>query len=107
MVRGHKVDSEKRRPGRKGNFQGKRLELLESFLPDWDRARQNKTTGDFWTTVIPAYWAKFPWHLQQDEEPSGDTDLPADENLTAEEVERKAATIRLVDKVRFSSFFVY
>ena len=75
-----KDESGKRRPGRKGNFHGQRLELLESFLPDWDKARQNRTTGDFWSTVTSAYWNKFHWQLKHDEEPSGD--IPTDENLT-------------------------
>ena len=93
--------SEKRRPGRKGNFQGKRLELLNSFLPVWNRARQKKTTGDFWTTVISAYWDNFPWRPRRDEESPSDMELPTDENLTAEELEEKATSIRIVEKVRF------
>jgi hypothetical protein len=110
MARGHKVESEaseKRKPGRKGNFHGKRLELLTSFLPDWERARRKKTTGDFWSTVLSAYWEKFHWRLPQDEDPSGDKTFPMDEDLTAEEREQKATTIHLVEKVHFFSSFVY
>ena len=113
--------SEKRRPGRRGNFHGRRLQFLESFLPDWEKARENRTTGDFWAKVISGYWKKFDWRLQpdSDEDPSGDIladaddlpadagnlptdagDLPADDNLTEEEQQKKAAVIRLVEKVR-------
>lgn len=109
MPRGLKVDrSQKRKAGRKGNFNGKRLQLLESYLPHWDKARLNRTTGDFWITVFSAYWAKFPWHLQQNEEPPDDAPLaPTNEELTEEELERKVATIRLVEKVRFLFFFFH
>jgi hypothetical protein len=108
MVRSRNVqvrnaaESGKRRPGRKGNFHGPQLELLESFLPDWDKARQDRTTGDFWSTVTSAYWKKFPWGLQYDEEPSGD--IPTDEKLK-EELEKKAAAIRLVEQVRHCEYF--
>ena len=54
-----------------------------------------------------AYWEKFHWRLPQDEDPSGDETFPMDEDLTAEEREQKATTIRLVEKVFFSSSFVY
>jgi hypothetical protein len=83
-------------------------------LPDWEKARENRTTGDFWAKVISGYWKKFDWRLQpdSDEDPSGDIladadglpadagDLPADDNLTEEEQQKKAAVIRLVEKVR-------
>ena len=72
-----------------------------SFLPDWERAHRKKMTGDFWSTVLSAYWEKFHWHLPQDEDPSGDETFPMDEDLTAEEREQKATTIRLVEKVYF------
>jgi hypothetical protein len=98
-----KDESGKRRPGRKGNFHGQRLELLESFLPDWDKARQNRTTGDFWSTVTSAYWNKFHWQLKHDKEPSGN--IPTDENLTNEELEQKASAIRLVERVRHCKYF--
>jgi hypothetical protein len=119
MARGQKNNagpssSQKCKPGRKGNFHGKRLELLESFLPDWERARINRTTGDFWSVVTAAYWRQFPWRLQQNEdssvEPSGDaadatgaTDEPnqsLDDNLTAEELKLKTTAIKLVEGVR-------
>ena len=98
MPRSRKDDSEKRKPGRKGNFHGQRLQFLESFLPDWDKARIDKTTGDFWSTVLSKYWKKFHWRLEHDEEPSGDP--PMDENLTDSELEKKVAAIRLIEKVR-------
>jgi hypothetical protein len=103
MPRKADPDKVKRKPGRKGNFQGQRLQLLESFLPDWDKARLSRTTGDFWSAVTSAYWRKFHWRLDQNEEPSGDA--PMDEGLTEEELERKAAKIRLVEGVRF--FYYY
>ena len=109
MPRGRKGDSEpsqKRKAGRKGNFHGQRLALLESFLSKWEKARNNRTTGDFWCTVFSAYWAKFHWRLQQNEEPSGDEPVGlTDEELTEEELQQKAAKIRLVEKARFFSFF--
>jgi hypothetical protein len=102
--------SEKRKPGRKGNFHGQRLRFLESFLPDWEKARQNRIIGDFWTTVISAYWKKFDWRLPRDEDTSDDVpvdedppgDAPVGDNLsylTEEELRQKAATIRLVETV--------
>jgi hypothetical protein len=92
--------SKKCKPGRKGNFRGQRLQFLETFLPDWETARQNRTTGDFWSTVISAYWKKFHWRLQWDEDLSVDNcDIPADDNLTEEELAQKAAAIRLVETV--------
>ena len=76
-------------------------------MPDWEKARENRTTGDFWAKVISGYWKKFDWRLQpdSDEDPSGDIladadGLPADDNLTEEEQQKKAAVIRLVEKVR-------
>lgn len=99
--------SKKRKPGRRGNFHGQHLRLLESFLPEWEKARQNRTTGDFWSTVISAYWNKFDWRLPRDEDTSDDIpededppgDVPVDDNLTEEELQQKAATIRLVETV--------
>jgi hypothetical protein len=95
--------SEKRRPGRRSNFQGERLQLLESFLPDWEKARLHRTTGDFWSAVTSAYWERFHWRLPQDEEPSHSGDAPMDEALTEEELRQKAAAIRLVEKACFFS----
>jgi hypothetical protein len=89
--------SQKRRPGRKGNFQGQRLELLESLLPEWEQARVNRSTGDFWTTVSGLYWKKFHWRLEQNEEPS--CDPPTDEDLSKEDLEAKATKISLVEGV--------
>ena len=97
--------SEKRKPGRKGNFHGQRLQFLESFLPSWEKARNDRTTGDFWSTVLSAYWKKFDWRLGRDEDPSQPSgDPPVDDNFT-EEPEKKAAAIRLIEMV-CSSFFV-
>lgn len=93
----HPSSSEKRRPGRKGNFQGQRLQLLESLLPEWDKARVNRSTGDFWTMVTGLYWKKFYWRLELSEEPS--CDPPADEDLPKEDLEAKAARISLVEGV--------
>jgi len=97
-------DSEvKRRPGRKGNFSGQRLQLLESFIPEWDNARSHRTTGDFWTTVTAAYWKKFHWRLEPTEEPS--SKAPVDENLSEEDLNAKAAKIALVEGLHI--FFLF
>lgn len=104
---GGSVYSEKRKPGRKGNFHGERLQLLESFLPKWEKACLNRTTGNFWSAVTSAYWEQFHWH-QQNEDPSVESSLvateapnppPMDENLTADEMKPKATTIRQVETV--------
>ena len=97
MPRSCKDDSEKHKPGRKGNFHGQCLQFLESFLPDWNKARINRTTGDFWSTVLSTYWKKFHWQLEHNEEPLGNP--PMDENLTESELEKKAAAICLIEKV--------
>lgn len=95
----------KRRPGRKGNFAGKRLELLESFVPKWEKARSNRTTGDFWATVNAAYWKTFHWRLEPTEEPSSEASV--DEDLSEEDLKAKAAKITLVESVSFLSFHFF
>ena len=112
QTNGGSVSSEKRKPGWKGNFHGECLQLLESFLPKWEKARLNRTTGDFWSAVTSAYWERFHWH-QQNEDPSVESSLvtteapnppPMDENLTADKMKLKATTIRQVETVR--GFFI-
>ena len=96
---------DKPKPGRKGNFQGQHLEFLESFLPEWEKARSNRTTGDFWATVTATYWKKFHWRLEWTDEPSDDAvDAPMDEDLSEEERKVKAAKICVVEGVILFSF---
>jgi hypothetical protein len=61
-------------------------------------------TGDFWSTVTSAYWQKFHWCLEQNEEPLGDA--PMNEDLTEDELQQKAAKIQLIEGVRLFFFCI-
>jgi len=47
---------------------------LESYLPEY-RATKKGSRRSFWHRLYASWWARFPWRLNDDEEPpTGDLD---------------------------------
>ena len=90
-----------KRPGRKGTFQGSRLEFLTSQVEAYSAAA-NK--GSFWDTFFPAWYARFPWWLADNVEPKPE-DMVFAETETPEVLERKKAVLDANRKVRSAISF--
>ncbi|KAJ6469552.1 hypothetical protein C8R47DRAFT_1222890 [Mycena vitilis] len=59
----------KKKPGNKGDFHGAREEFLWSNMEDYLTASREGKTRAFWPILGSAYWKKFDWRLELDEDP--------------------------------------
>ena len=59
------------RRGPKGYFQGTRRDFLESCLPDYIAAKKGHCQN-FWYGFWSAWWQRYPWKLEDDQEPPKD-----------------------------------
>ena len=59
------------RRGPKGYFQGSRKEFLESQLPSYLAAKKGRRQN-FWYSFWSAWWLRYPWRLDDSEEPPKD-----------------------------------
>lgn len=89
--------TEKQRRGPKGYFQGSRKEFLESQLPVYG-ALTKGARKDFWHNLLASWWQRYPWRLEDDEEPpTGNTDEMASlaEVIPSEEDQKKLVEQKL------------
>jgi hypothetical protein len=98
----------KGRPGPKGNFQGFRLEYMESIFPTYLQRVREGTTKSYWAVLVAeaGYWARFNWrHSDIKEEFDEDTFRNAsvlpdiDGELSAKEEQEKAQVMMKTNKV--------
>ena len=84
------------RRGPKGYFQGSRKEFLETQLPGYIAVKKGQRSS-FWHDFWCAWWLRYPWKLEDDEEPPRDDPqkmarlasvAPGEEKIK-EEVEQK------------------
>jgi len=59
------------RRGPKGYFQGSRKEFLESYVPAY-LANKKGNRRTFWHGLFSAWWLRYPWGLDDDQEPPTD-----------------------------------
>ncbi|KAJ6463068.1 hypothetical protein C8R47DRAFT_1080103, partial [Mycena vitilis] len=93
-------DAPRRKRGSPSDFQGSRLEFMQSRIPEYLKASKKKTTRDFWAEFMHDYWRLYPWRVPLDQEPPPGADLPPkdaeaafkalDKDLTEEEEEEKS-----------------
>jgi hypothetical protein len=97
-----KPQGKKQKTGRKPDFIGKRLQLLQAFAPQWQQAVDADTKGDFYNKITRTaikYWGYQDDYSKQqvvdddDDEPMefnmDCNEEDEDEDLTAEECERR------------------
>ena len=98
-----KSSSKKKKSGRKSDFSGKRLLLLQSFAPEWQQSVDASTQSDFYSEITRTaikYWGYQDNYSQQrvddtiedEDEPTEYTlaDEDDDDDLSEEEIERRA-----------------
>jgi hypothetical protein len=65
------------RRGPKGYFKGSRKDFLESQLSTYT-AHKKGNRQNFWHELYSAWWIRYPWKLDDDDEPpTGDSDKMA------------------------------
>lgn len=57
--------------GPKGYFQGSRKEFLESQLPAYLACKKGNRRN-FWHKLYSDWWLRYPWRLDDDQEPPDD-----------------------------------
>ena len=62
---------EKGRRGPQGYFQGSRLDLLMSQIPEYTSMKKGTRRG-FWHRLYSVWWERYPWKLGDKEEPPED-----------------------------------
>jgi len=101
-------DPPKRR-GPKGYFQGSRREFLESQLSVYSATRKGNRQN-FWHNLYSAWWIRYPWRLDDDDEPpTGDPSsmarlaavAPGDAEQKGK-VEKRLSGVRLGSGIRGS-----
>ncbi|KAJ7040208.1 hypothetical protein C8F04DRAFT_1253967 [Mycena alexandri] len=75
----------KKKPGNKGDFHGTREEFLVSQLPAYLDASKRGKTRDFWPMLFKAWFERYHWRLELDQEPTPTDLFPPDNLLTTEE----------------------
>jgi hypothetical protein len=103
------VDAPKATPGPKGQYQGLRLQYLESRYNAYERAIALKTTREFWPEVCLGYWKRVEWRKRLNEETDpehfANASVPEDHALTTEEQLDKANVISSTNKVCEKFYF--
>ncbi|KAJ7049111.1 hypothetical protein C8F01DRAFT_1265890 [Mycena amicta] len=68
----------RKKRGNRGNFHGKRLALLQSWVPEYlERLKSKKkpwlgSGKSIWDVVFPAYWKLAPWRCDIKDDPPDD-----------------------------------
>jgi hypothetical protein len=91
----------KNKPGNKGDFHGRREELLQSKIPEYLELSKKGKTRDFWGPLMKTYWEQFHWHLPLNEDPSENRVFPSDVTLKPEDVLLKAKMQKAIKQVSF------
>jgi len=83
-----KKSSGKKARGRKSDFTGKRLRLLQAFAPQWQQSIDANTQSDFYnkvTRIAIKYWGYQDNYSQELVDDTIDEDEPVEYSLEAEE----------------------
>ena len=87
--------------GPKGHYQGSRRVFLESHLPSYIALRKGARQS-FWHKLYTAWWQRYPWKLEDDEEPP--TDNPSEmarlAEVASDEMDQKTAVEQQLTAVR-------
>ena len=93
------------RRGPKGYFQGSRKDFLESRLPAYIAVKKGRRQS-FWHSFWSAWWQRYPWKLEDDQEPPKDNPermarlasvAPGEEQVKKEVEQRLREVCRLTD----------
>ncbi|KAJ6630398.1 hypothetical protein B0H10DRAFT_1939157 [Mycena sp. CBHHK59/15] len=108
------TDEPRKKRGTPSDFQGSRLEFLQSRVPEYLKYSKKKQTREFWADFMHDYWCKFPWRVPLEEEPPPGADLPPsdaeaafkalDMDLSPEEEENKSQ-IQTATKKKIKGWF--
>ncbi len=110
-----KSAGKKKKTGRKPDFTGKRLALLQSFAPQWQQAADANTKGDFYnkiTSLAIRLWGycdnysqqevddteedePVQYSLEYDDDDEGD-DLDTEESERQKTIYNKLRTVRIL-----------
>lgn len=101
--RSQKKAGEADKPGNPGHFHGARAALLDEYFAIMPpKGTPRPTQKAFWTVVNAAYWQRFPWFYELDEEPSVvSRDAPDEEDDAV--LQNKGKVIELTQKVSLTS----
>ncbi len=97
----------KKKRGKKGDFQGERLKILEDNLDAYrEAAKDGAGAVHTWFTNVffPSYWRKFHWSVPLTaDKPDDVAKLPpvSDEALSPEQRKAKAEAVQAAVKVSF------
>jgi hypothetical protein len=99
-------DSETRRRGPRGHFLGSRKVFLEGYLPAYLACKRGNR-GSFWHELQCSWWDRYPWKLNDDQEPP--TDDPEEmaklASVEPDEEDKKALVEgELIDVRQFFAF---
>ncbi|KAF7326336.1 hypothetical protein MKEN_00487200 [Mycena kentingensis (nom. inval.)] len=103
-----KPKNDKKKPGNRGKFRGKRLELLQEWLPEYihrnegGKKAKRGSGKSFWDEFLPVYWKSFPWRLDLNEEPPDDAEALEELGRPAESDEEKKTRQQRMDSVEQS-----
>lgn len=85
--------------GPKGHYTGSRLEFLTSYCDEYTALR-GKARHQFWFKLFGEWWKRYPWRLQDDQEPPLDDPEKMVELARAESDEDKEKKNAVEQKVR-------
>lgn len=96
------------RRGRKNYFQGSRIEYLKSHIPEY-RSHKKGNRERFWSALFSGWWQRYPWGLDDHEEPPTDdpekmrrlASVTPDEVALKAEVERRLTAVRCVPTLHY------
>jgi len=96
-------DNDPKRPGPTGNFQGLRLQYLESQVDTFLSRVQEKSTPSYWPELFSGYWMRVQWRLdlsvETDRGMFETASVPIDDDLSAEDEALKKSTLESTHKV--------
>lgn len=93
----------KQRRGPKGYFQGTRKDFLEAQLPTYIASKGNRRK--FWHDFYCAWWLRYPWKLEDNQEPPTDkaSEMSQLASVGPGEKKKKEGVEKLLSDVRWVS----
>ena len=92
-----------KKPGPTGNFQGLRLQYLESQVDTFLSRVQAKSTPSYWPELFSGYWMRVQWRLdlsvETDRGMFETASVLIDDDLSAEDEALKKSTLESTHKV--------
>ena len=99
----HSVSAQPKKRGAKSYYTGSRLAFLEQYCDEYISLR-GKCRKLFWHRFFTEWWQKYPWRLQDHEEPpTDDPEKMAELALVGEDKDLKSKVEEKVRKVRLLS----